>query len=31
MITAAQSARRQIIAAGTSELLDALKPAAGRR
>jgi fructose-1,6-bisphosphatase/inositol monophosphatase family enzyme len=31
MVTAAQSARRQIIAAGTSELLDALKPAAGRR
>jgi myo-inositol-1(or 4)-monophosphatase len=31
MVTAAQSARRQIIAAGTPELLDALKPAAGRR
>jgi myo-inositol-1(or 4)-monophosphatase len=29
--TTAQSARRQLLAAGTNELLDALKPAAGRR
>ena len=29
--TTAQSARRQLLAAGTTELLDALKPAAGRR
>jgi myo-inositol-1(or 4)-monophosphatase len=31
LVTTAQQARRQLIAAGTPELLDALKPAAGRR
>jgi fructose-1,6-bisphosphatase/inositol monophosphatase family enzyme len=31
LVTAAQSARRQLLAAGTPELLDALKPASGRR
>jgi fructose-1,6-bisphosphatase/inositol monophosphatase family enzyme len=31
LVTTAQSARRQLVAAGTQELLDALKPAAGRR
>jgi fructose-1,6-bisphosphatase/inositol monophosphatase family enzyme len=31
LVTSAQQARRQLVAAGTPELLDALKPAAGRR
>jgi myo-inositol-1(or 4)-monophosphatase len=31
LVTTAQSARRQLLAAGTPELLEALKPAAGRR
>ena len=31
LVTSAQQARRQLIAAGTPQLLEALKPAAGRR